>query len=302
MVNKGLTPINASRLMARLLWRGSITNDDNHHYKQQLHGLAIVASSFSLLPAALAHPATIPDDDDDPFSSSSPVKAGNGNAELCLDLEMLRNRPLGVLKRVRLGTSSTSSLDASGELDVHNKQGKVHGRRALKQSIEMLRKGKQKEAASEEIVQLEDGNNPEDTDNISLYIDERCPETVAYFSDAFCREEVDQLTGRTKFGLLLSLDGSSAETDLLCGFDASNAKSTIVVYGRLRDQTNASSKILQLYVARQKDKKRHLGPRPDDPAPRGEFCIPAALATELKILLQRTCLRKSSEGQYRSLP
>ena len=253
--------------MARLLWRGSFTNGDDHHYNA-LHGLAIVASSFSLLPAVLAHPATIPVDDDDPFSSSSPVKAGNGNAELCLDLEMLRNRPLGVVKRVRLGTSSTSSLDASGELELHRK---VHGRRALKQSIEMLRKGKQKEAASEEIVQLEDGDNPEDTDNISLYIDERCPDTVAYFSDAFCKEEVDQLTGRTKFGLLLSLDGTSAETDLLGAFDGSNSKSTIVVYGRLRDQKNASSKILQLYVARQKDKKRQLGLRPDDPAPRGEL-------------------------------
>ena len=248
--------------MARLLWRGSFNTIDANQDSNALHGLAIVASSFSLL---APHPSPFRTDEDDPFSTTSPIKA-DSNAELCLDLEMLRNRPLGVLRRVRL---QSASLDATGESESHSKLGKVHGRRGLKQSIEMLRKGKQKEAVSEEIVQLEEGDNPGQTDNISLYIDERCPESIAYFNDGFCREEVDPASGRTRFGLLLSLVGNTVEDDLLDDTSSSNVRSTVVVYGRLQEHANASGRVLQLCVARQKDKKRQLGPRPDDPAPRG---------------------------------
>src|SRR4051812_47086773 len=111
---------------ARLLWRGSLAISP----EEQLHGLAIVARSFHV--AAMAR--------DDPFSSS--CKHDTLIQELCLDLEMLRHRTLMCKNtRARLCNSARNANDASitHPLPKVPKHSKVHGRKALKKSIEMLR-------------------------------------------------------------------------------------------------------------------------------------------------------------------
>lgn len=297
-------------MAARLLWRGAIALPliDTDNGISTLDGLAMVASSFSLPGAATPglgggggggppSSAAGKDDDNDPFSaaftSSSPTKSADATAaELCLDLEMLRNCPLALVRRVRIASSSSSIEDAPSTTTAVVEP-KVHGRRALKRSIEMLSKGKQRASTSPakqnlELVYLDlpspahatEGTVSPTPDNISLHIDERCTATVDYFSRLFCRDKVDPGTGRTTIGIVLSLGGlPDAASFSGGGGQATGAglrdnaeKTTVVVYGKLEEDANrAQRQVMRLYVARQKSRRRELAPRPDDPAPRGVF-------------------------------
>ncbi|CAD6574036.1 MAG: hypothetical protein CYPHOPRED_005268 [Cyphobasidiales sp. Tagirdzhanova-0007] len=248
--------------MARLLWRGSLSSPD-------LDGLAIVAPSFRL--AAI--------NEDDPFSSSHNQECTSQNtavnAELCLDLEMMRNSTLAVReKRVRL-VPLRDGATPNG-LHANIPPAKLHGRKALKSSIEMLRKGKTQPLFTPKVNDHQDGSRdsvaylelPTIYDHaLSLYIDKRCPETVAWFNEIFCKEPVDSSTRLTGTGVLLSLN---PESKLINGNDSHAANASIVVYGRLVDQgpfETSERPIVQLHVARPRNPKE-LEPKPGDPAPR----------------------------------
>lgn len=265
--------------MARLLWRGSLQLHDGDHDAfaashspgslagpgppLQLQGLAMVASSFSLSTSKAAQQH----DPDDPFSSSSsPFKIDN-TAELCLDIEMLRNSPLYIERR--RARVKIASLDSANEIDDTFQDQilgitKPHGRKSLKKSIEMLRKGKAKALSSSqqfpfETVYLE----TEQDNNLSLYIDERCHETVEYFNDFFCTEAVDQETGRTSIGLAVALE---REDEL--GISSANTQRKVVIYGQIAPGPHSSRPIMRLHVAKYRN-KRQMVARPDAPAPRG---------------------------------
>ncbi|KAK9898437.1 hypothetical protein P389DRAFT_208587 [Cystobasidium minutum MCA 4210] len=261
--------------MARLLWRGSLQLHNDYDYddavlhpaagiaslssssaiQQQLHGLAIVASSFTLSTSSQQH------DPDDPFSSSSSPFKIDTTAELCLDIEMLRNGPLYIEER--RARVKIASLDGEGEEDLPvENDSKPHGRKALKKSIEMLRKGKQKSSSSSPTVSEVVFIDSEQDSNLSLYIDQRCHETVRYFNNFFCKTPVNEHTGRTTFGLALALD---KEDEL--GISSGNAQRKVVVYGQIAPGPYSSRPILHLHVAKYRN-KRQTGARPDAPAPR----------------------------------
>lgn len=261
--------------MARLLWRGSLDIGSG----TLIHGVAIVAHSFTIA-SAPQHQY----DPDDPFSSS-PAGLGPGssngnsnnatsNAELCLDLEILRNQPLSFKRRVRMET--VESVVAGAAATVPEK--KVHGRRALKQSIALLRKGKGKAAGTihEEDTALDYGYDEEEeqletvylpssslTSDIQLYIDARCPATLAFFNDTFCRIPIGTSgPRRSRIGLIFTL----GDEDPLSG-----PPSSILVYGQLEDSDSTldgGRRELKLCIERPRSKK-DFAPRPDDPAPRG---------------------------------
>lgn len=271
--------------MARLLWRGSLQlhNSDyndvhtagaaaisppgtssscGQHRQQQLHGLAMVASSFKL-----SHTHQLQHDPDDPFSSSSSPFKIDTTAELCLDIEMLRNSPLFIEER--RARVKIASLDGGED---HNLDGtaaqlgipKPHGRKALKKSIEMLRKGKQKQPSSSLLPETVFIDFEQDS-NLSLYIDQRCHDTVQYFNDFFCKEPVDASTGRTSTGLAIALE---REDEL--GISSGNAQRKIVIYGQIAPGPHTSRPVLHLHVAKYRN-KRQTTARPDAPAPRGEY-------------------------------
>lgn len=274
--------------MARLLWRGSFSLPIPEG--GSLHGLAIVAPSFHLSAAKC--------NEDDPFSSSNSSYtarmqslSSSFNAELCLDLEMMRNRPLLIThERVTLsqGLSAGNPItQSSGVMPV-----KLHGRKALKQSIEMLRKGKShafpsydtddrlnnNEKKDQVIVHLDLPVNHQHT--LLLYIDQRCLDTVTWFNENFCQEPVHPVTRRTTIGSLITF---GEENELLEGTSSNLSNAAIVVYGMLVEQdSNAvcDKPIMQLCVARLQ-RTRGTGPRPDDPAPRGELFLPTSSTIKL---------------------
>lgn len=256
--------------MARLLWRGALHLQDDDHGSLaaappaalQLHGLAMVASSFSLsssLQASTQH------DPDDPFSSSSSPFKIDTTAELCLDIEMLRNTPLYIdERRARVRIACLEGED-DGLASTTSAANKPHGRKALKTNIEMLRKGKAKASLSSssmlppELVYLD----TEQDNNLSLYIDERCQETVHYFNTFFCKEAVDAGSGRTRLGLAVALE---KEDEL--GISSANTQRKIVIYGQIAPGPHSSRPIMRLHVAKYRN-KRQITARPDAPAPRG---------------------------------
>lgn len=352
--------------MPRLLWRGSLVlpvgdhrvervdqddedTDDKKRKgrstRQQLDGIAIVARSFSLLPiTGSSYKTAITHEDEDDFfspssSSSSTVSrkqaTAAADAELCLDLEILRNRALRVVHpRVKLVTLSADRDGLHGgpsaATTTTHRTEKVHGRKALKRSIEMLRKGKERAAVDERgealpVVHLEmptsldkiapmtgtdvqgQERDPEsigsEQDNLTLHIDQRCRKTVRFFNELFCKEPVDPLTGRTRLGLVISLNEDESDSNPF-GMPPKNNQN-LVVYGKLashgavagncngeglvikgdlkgpdprseqedqkeEQRQSRAQPVIQLYVTRQQKSKKELGPRPDDPAPRGE--------------------------------
>jgi hypothetical protein len=263
--------------MARLLWRGSFhlhNGDADFHspgtlsrletntHQYQLYGLAIVASSFSLPSSSLPIHSLEPDD---PFSSSPFII--DTTAELCLDIEMLRNTPLFLetrRSRVRIACVGDNDEDLDNHTDAslfsNNTAKPPHGRKALKKSIELLRKGKQRSSDLQPETVFLDADQDS---SLSLYIDSRCQDTIAYFNDIFCKEAVNSKTGRTRFGFAVALE---REDEL--GISSANAQRKIVVYGQVALGPHASRPIMQLHIAKFRNKKQ-MAARPDAPAPRG---------------------------------
>lgn len=294
--------------MARLLWRGSLyleTGDTDSISPGKpppsastsnitiLHGLAIVASSFSL-PSTTAFNNLEPDD---PFSSSSSPFKTDTSAELCLDIEMLRNGPLYLpSRRARVIIAGPNTIQEEEQQQQNiflAPTTKPRGRKALKKSIEMLRKGKQRAADVPELVYLDE----EHDDNLSLFIDQRCQDTLEYFNNLFCKEEVDPDTGRTQFGIAVPLE---KEDELGV---SGNTLRKVVIYGQTAPGPNTSRPIMRLHVAKYRNKK-DIGPRPDAPAPRGMFAMSSS-AVSLSWKLMLHCIRRKlvcTEAETNGLP
>ncbi|GEM06536.1 hypothetical protein Rt10032_c01g0553 [Rhodotorula toruloides] len=144
----------------RLLWRGKVMSEDG----LPLHGVAFIAHLFTVSSSfspSLASSSVSPFDD--PFSSSTTSRASG--ADLCLGLEMLRG----------------AAITVKGEVRVRRKGDAPVAERKLPSSGGKKGKGKLKE----EEVQTTEVETPTD---VRVYIDERCPETVDWFEDKFCRE------------------------------------------------------------------------------------------------------------------
>ena len=156
-------------------------------------GIAIIAHLFSVASthsgavprfspalAAAAAAASSLSPFDDPFSSAS--SAGASGADMCLGLEMLRGAPITAKGDVHILTDTAAQLPGSSS-----------GGRDRKG------KGKASEAqeSAAEAIQVE---TPTD---VRVYIDDRCPETVDWFQDKFCRE------GRRGYGVRFNAGGES---------------------------------------------------------------------------------------------
>lgn len=145
-------------------------------------GVAVIAHLFSVAapnspfsPALAATSSLSPFDD--PFSSASSATASG--ADMCLGLEMLRGAPITVKGDVRIVDHNprASELPSSA----HPRKGK----------------GKADDSPVEQIA-------IEAPTDVRVYIDDRCPETVEWFQDKFCRE------GRQGYGVRLNAGGTSS--------------------------------------------------------------------------------------------
>ncbi|GAA6007221.1 hypothetical protein JCM11491_003049 [Sporobolomyces phaffii] len=159
----------------RLLWRGAIATRQGY----KLYGIAIIAHLFSVpsSSSSTASPAAAPasfSPFEDPFSSAS--KAATSGADMCLGLEMLRGKDLAILD------------DEAGEplAVVHHvpegRAGSATSSPEVERAQPSNRKGKARANDVRDVVKVE---TPTD---VRVYIDERCPDTVEWFQDQFCRE------------------------------------------------------------------------------------------------------------------
>lgn len=110
---------------------------------------------------------------------------------MCLGLEMLRGAPITAKGDVRIVTDTAAQLPASGS---------GGGGRD--------RKGKGK--ASEAQESLAEAIQVETPTDVRVYIDDRCPETVDWFQDKFCRE------GRQGYGVRFNAGGASTAHAIVC--------------------------------------------------------------------------------------
>ena len=110
---------------------------------------------------------------------------------MCLGLEMLRGAPITAKGDVRIVTDTAAQLPGSSS---------VAGSRDRKG------KGKASDAqeSTAEAIQVE---TPTD---VRVYIDDRCPETVDWFQDKFCRE------GRQGYGVRFNAGGESRVCTMVC--------------------------------------------------------------------------------------
>ncbi|BGP44906.1 hypothetical protein JCM10450v2_000721 [Rhodotorula kratochvilovae] len=160
----------------RLLWRGRLTSEQG----RPLHGVAIIAHLFSVSSALSPPPpaaASSLSPFDDPFSSASSATASG--ADMCLGLEMLRGAPIALKGDVRVRRGGSPAQGEKAPFVAAGRKGK----------------GRAREEPEVEIVDVE---TPTD---VRVYIDARCPETVEWFEDAFCRE------GREGYGVKLDAGG-----------------------------------------------------------------------------------------------
>ncbi|BGP29060.1 hypothetical protein JCM10296v2_000796 [Rhodotorula toruloides] len=199
-----------------------------------LHGVAFIAHLFTVSSSfspSLVSSSVSPFDD--PFSSSTSSIASG--ADMCLGLEMLRGAPVTVKGEVRVRRKGESPV-------VERKLPSSGGK-----------KGKGK--AKEEDVQTIEIETPTD---VRVYIDQRCPETVDWFEDKFCRE------GSEGYGI--KIDAGGEEVILFAAYpdieaDQENADPTAST------STAPSRPPLTLLLGRQ-TRATLRRPRPDDPAPR----------------------------------
>ena len=249
--------------------------DDNIAATDQLHGVAIIASSFNVDGLSSSKSAT---DAHDPFSDNAAEGASlrsyrGAIQELCLDLEMTRNRPLPVCKTgVKFRSERDVQLATKGAYveppnDAVGKP-KLHGKKALKANIDVLRKGKSKSLMSaaeneeDDVVYLHHASFVRDqSEDPLLYIDPRCTQTLSWFEQQFCGEEVDKTRHTTARAVLIDISTDSLTGDVIAG--------RLAIYGKLQPDEHSTRNRLQLYVGKLRN-KRDLLPRPDAPAPRGE--------------------------------
>ncbi|GAA5985923.1 hypothetical protein JCM11641_004829 [Rhodosporidiobolus odoratus] len=210
----------------RLLWRGKLFTHDG----QDLHGIAVIAHLFSLSSTASPHltpSSSSVDPFDDPFASSASLTSSG--ADMCLGLEMLRS----------------GDIKVKGEVGIKRK-GDESPMPAL------TKKGKGKAKEEEERIEVE---TPTD---VRIYIDERCPETVEWFQDMFCRE------GREGMGI--KLDAGGEEVIIFASYPPQPSEQENV------DPTASTSALpplppLTLLLGRP-SRSAVRKPRPDDPMPR----------------------------------
>ncbi|GAA5870237.1 hypothetical protein JCM1840_001597 [Sporobolomyces johnsonii] len=223
----------------RLLWRGKVLDE----HGESLYGIAFIAHLFSVSSSASPHPSFSPFDD--PFASST--RASSSGADMCLGLEMLRGsaiRVLGEVKVLRAGHG--------GEADVR-----------LPDKVPDSAKGKGKAKDVEvEAVKVE---TPTD---VRVYVDERCPETVEWFEERFCRE------GREGWGV--KVDAGGEEVVIFASYpDLSLASATPPTAAQESKDVDATASTstsqprppLTLLLGRPV-KSAGRTPRPDDPMPR----------------------------------
>ncbi|KAK4058188.1 hypothetical protein OIO90_000927 [Microbotryomycetes sp. JL221] len=212
----------------RLLWRGRMIDESNNG--RPLYGIAIVAqlfavASLSALPSSSPRIASMqPSPFDDPFSTTST----SSGADMCLGLEMLRGADLKIKNQVKV-TCSTIPDNARPSSSGSSSKSKT-----LNENI--------KTTSTCPVVDVE---TPTD---VRLYVDPRCPDSVAWFQDMFCRE------GRQGLGFKLDVGG-----DEIVMFASLPSK--------IQDDVTQTLPELSLLLGRIK-KPVVRAPRPDDPMPR----------------------------------
>ncbi|GAA5866723.1 hypothetical protein JCM3774_001970 [Rhodotorula dairenensis] len=230
----------------RLLWRGKVVTQEG----QNLHGIAIIAHLFSVpsatagsrfSPALAATSSLSPFDD--PFSSSSNATASG--ADMCLGLEMLRGAPITATGEVRI-------------LNHNNDSTKTDTAQLPGSAGQKDRKGKGK--AGEAHRGLPEAVEVETPTDVRVYIDDRCPETVDWFQDMFCRE------GRQGYGVRFNAGGE--EVVIFANLPEAN-QTDVAPSSPPEASTSASTgetlPALTLLLGRP---VRSKAPRPDDPMPR----------------------------------
>ncbi|GAA5934264.1 hypothetical protein JCM3775_006953 [Rhodotorula graminis] len=222
----------------RLLWRGTLTTLD----RAPLHGVALIAHLFAV-PSSLHSPlppASSLSPFDDPFSSASSNTASG--ADMCLGLEMLRGSPIAIKGHVRVRkvgdspdkAAASSSLAAGGAAP---KKGKARAR-------------------DEDELELVDVEMPTD---VRVYVDARCPATVEWFEDSFCRE------GRAGYGV--TLDAGGEEVILFAALPSLSDEQENLDPSFSSTSTPPSRPTLTLLLGR-RARATVRKPRPDDPLPR----------------------------------
>ncbi|GAA6005523.1 hypothetical protein JCM10207_005235 [Rhodosporidiobolus poonsookiae] len=214
----------------RLLWRGRLVTSDG----DSLYGVAIIAHLFTLSSTASPHlakglsPSVSPFDD--PFASAS--SSALSGADMCLGLEMLRGADVKIKGEVgvkRKGTDSpVSTVGAKG------------------------RKGK---ARAKDVDEVE----VETPTDVRVYIDERCPETVEWFEDMFCRE------GREGMGV--KIDAGGEEVIVFASPPSFPAEGVENVDPAASTSAAPARPALTLLLGRP-SRSAVRKPRPDDPMPR----------------------------------
>ncbi|BGP36828.1 hypothetical protein JCM10449v2_000730 [Rhodotorula kratochvilovae] len=202
--------------------------------------VAIIAHLFSVSSALSPPPpaaASSLSPFDDPFSSASSATASG--ADMCLGLEMLRGAPIAL----------------KGDVRVRRGGSPVQGEKAPFVSAGRKGKGRAREDPEVEIVDVE---TPTD---VRVYIDARCPETVEWLEDAFCRE------GREGYGV--KLDAGGEEVILFASLPA--LAPLAEEQENLDPAASTSAQLprppLTLLLGR-RARATVRKPRPDDPLPR----------------------------------
>ncbi|GAA5897540.1 hypothetical protein JCM8208_003299 [Rhodotorula glutinis] len=220
----------------RLLWRGRLTTTDG----TPLHGVALIAHLFAVSSSLHSPlpPASSLSPFDDPFSSASSNTASG--ADMCLGLEMLRGAPIAVKGHVRVrraGDSPDKAASPAAAPGVAGKKGKARAR----------------DEPDLEIVEVE---TPTD---VRVYVDARCPATVEWFEDSFCRE------GRAGYGV--TLDAGGEEVILFAALPVLSHEQENLDPSSSSTSAPPSRPTLTLLLGR-RARATVRKPRPDDPLPR----------------------------------
>ncbi|GAA96065.1 hypothetical protein E5Q_02726 [Mixia osmundae IAM 14324] len=307
----------------RLIWRGSIATENG----QKLHGLAIIAHGDATSSpsksgavadrseanrvvatprsslATLRRPCdriSVTPQVSPPLASSSqtarsyvPTNASPRLAkavplsELSLDLEMLRHTTLQVHQVVALGEPTAEEREAVRQAEAGRNKRKDSKRRQLSALIKGKSRQLQEDSQSARIISLTQ-------ESMGMYIDPRCPDTVAWFEDRLCRQELIAGEHTTRRGIVLLL-GNALTPDL---------SSKFVIYGQAIDADELASQQpkLQLKLGREIEAKARL-PRPDDPLPReSALTMKLRQAGTESLNVQKSAQKSNGKSAQRGIP